>query len=140
MGWTARTAKDAIYQGLMVSADVAHALHPNHVEKADITSQPIMGDGFAIKEAASQSYATDCEAIGIIEQIARANGIAYQKYTNRSDIVGGGTLGAISSALLPMRTIDVGVPMLAMHSARELMGQADYGNLKNLIISFYGEA
>ena len=140
MGWTARTAKDAIYQGLMVSADVAHALHPNHVEKADITSQPIMGDGFAIKEAASQSYATDCEAIGIVEQIARANGIAYQKYTNRSDIVGGGTLGAISSALLPMRTIDVGVPMLAMHSARELMGQADYGNLKDLIVSFYGEA
>lgn len=140
MGWTARTAKDAIYQGLMVSADVAHALHPNHVEKADITSQPIMGDGFAIKEAASQSYATDCEAIGIVEQIARANGIAYQKYTNRSDIVGGGTLGAISSALLPMRTIDVGVPMLAMHSARELMGQADYGNLKDLIVSFYGAA
>jgi len=54
--------------------------------------------------------------------------------------VGGGTLGAISSALLPMRTIDVGVPMLAMHSARELMGQADYGNLKDLIVSFYGAA
>lgn len=140
MGLTVRTAKDAIYQGLMLSADVAHALHPNHVEKADITTQPVMGKGVTIKEAAAQSYATDCEAIAIVEQMAARYEIPYQKFVNRSDLVGGGTLGAISSALLPMRTIDVGVPMLAMHSARELMGTADYESLQRLVAAIYEAA
>lgn len=137
LGIDVQSAKNAIYQGLMLSADVAHALHPNHVEKADLTNQPIMGSGFAIKEASVQSYATDCEAIAIVEQLAKKAGIPYQKYANRSDIVGGGTLGAISSALLPMRTIDIGIPMLAMHSARELMGCADYESLARIVEELY---
>ncbi len=136
-GLDATDAKDAIYQGMMLSADVAHALHPNYMEKADITSKPILGAGLAIKEASSQSYATDCQAIAITEQIARSKGISYQKYTNRSDIPGGSTLGAISSALLPMRTVDIGIPILAMHSVRECMGKADYEALEKLILAFY---
>jgi aspartyl aminopeptidase len=139
MGWSSRQAKDAIYQGILLSTDVAHALHPNHTEKNDITNEPVLNGGFIIKEAAGQSYATDCEAIAIIEQLAGKYQIPYQKYVNRSDIPGGGTLGAIASALLPMRTIDIGVPMLAMHSARELMGNEDFASLQSIILALYRE-
>ncbi len=137
MGYTLRQAKDAIYQGLMLSVDVAHALHPNYINKEDITNQPIMGKGFVIKEASAQSYATDCEAIAMVEQLAQQKNISYQKFVNRSDVRGGGTLGAITSALLPMRIVDIGVPMLAMHSARELMGAGDYESLKAIVGALY---
>ena len=139
MGLERRCAKDAIYQGLMLSVDVAHALHPNHGEKMDLTNHPVLGKGFVIKEAAAQSYATDCEAIGMVEQLAGKYDIPYQKFVNRSDVVGGGTLGAIASAGLPMRTVDIGVPMLAMHSARELMGTEDYSSLERIIAALYQE-
>ena len=139
MGLERRCAKDAIYQGLMLSVDVAHALHPNHGEKMDLTNHPVLGKGFVIKEAAAQSYATDCEAIGMVEQLAGKYDIPYQKFVNRSDVVGGGTLGAIASAGLPMRTVDIGVPMLAMHSARELMGTEDYSSRERIIAALYQE-
>lgn len=96
-------------------------------EKLDITNKPVLGSGFCIKEACSQSYATDCEAIAIIQQICDLKKIPYQKFVNRSDMAGGGTLGSIASALLPVKTVDIGIPLLAMHSARELMGAADRG-------------
>lgn len=137
-GYTARQAKDAIYQGMMLSVDVAHALHPNHPEKADVTSQPVMTKGFCIKQAAAQSYATDAAAIAVVEQLAGKRGILCQRYANRSDMVGGSTLGSLSSALLPMRTVDIGIPVLAMHSARELMGLSDLEALSELIGAFYG--
>jgi aspartyl aminopeptidase len=133
------TAEQDIYQSMIVSADVAHGLHPNYEGKMDITNKPVLGKGFCIKEASSQSYATDCEAIAIIQQICDASGIPYQKFVNRSDMAGGGTLGAIASALLPVKTVDVGIPILAMHSARELMAASDQQSLKDMVERFFVE-
>ena len=132
-----KTAESDIYQSMILSVDVAHGLHPNYAGKMDITNKPVLGKGFCIKEASSQSYATDCEAVAIIQQICEAKHIPYQKFVNRSDMPGGGTLGSIASALLPVRTVDIGIPLLAMHSARELMGTADQQALKDLTEAYF---
>lgn len=126
-----------IYGGMILSVDVAHGLHPNYVGKMDITNKPVLGKGFCIKEACSQSYATDCEAVAIVEQICKAKDIPYQKFVNRSDVVGGGTLGSIASALLPVKTVDIGIPLLAMHSARELMAECDQQALADLVKAYF---
>lgn len=126
-----------LYEAMLLSVDVAHALHPNKQGKMDITNHPVMGGGFCIKEACSQSYATDAEAIGILCQICDDNNIKYQRFVNRSDVRGGGTLGSIASALLPVKTVDLGIPMLAMHSARELMGSDDINALTAVITEFF---
>ncbi len=133
------SAQQMLYQSMLLSVDVAHGLHPNQAGKMDITNKPILGGGVCIKEASSQSYATDCEAIGAIQQLCDKRGIPYQKFVNRSDLPGGGTLGSIASALLPVKTVDVGIPLLAMHSARELMGTSDQQALKDLAEAFFQE-
>ena len=96
---------------ILLSVDVAHGIHPNQAGKMDLTNKPVLGRGFCIKEASSQSYATDCEAIAIIQQICEKEKIAYQKFVNRSDMPGGSTLGSIASALLPVKTVDIGIQM-----------------------------
>ena len=126
-----------LYNSMILSVDVAHGMHPNYGSKMDLTNKPILGKGFCIKEACSQSYATDCEAIGAIQQICDAKQIPYQKFVNRSDIAGGGTLGSIASALLPVKTVDIGIPLLAMHSARELMAASDQQALKDLVRAYF---
>ena len=120
-----------------MSVDVGHALHPNYVNKNDPTNRGLLNRGLLIKEAAAQSYATDCEAVGIVMQLCQKEHIAYQKFANRSDGTSGGTLGSIASAMLPVRTVDIGVPLLAMHSARELMGTQDQEALTRLIRAFF---
>lgn len=132
-----KTAERDLYQSMILSVDVAHGLHPNQAGKMDITNKPILGKGFCIKEASSQSYATDCEAVAIIQQICEEKKIPYQKFVNRSDMAGGGTLGSIASALLPVKTVDIGIPLLAMHSARELMASADQQTLKDLVEAYF---
>ena len=130
-------ADSTLYNSMILSVDVAHGLHPNYAGKMDVTNKPVLGKGFCIKEACSQSYATDCVAIGIIQQICEAKKIPFQKFVNRSDIAGGGTLGSIASALLPVKTVDIGIPLLAMHSARELMATADQQALKDLVSAYF---
>lgn len=117
----------SLYRSMFLSLDVAHGFHPNQPGKMDLTNQPVLNEGFCIKESARQSYATDCEAIAVVQQICEEQNIPYQKFVNRSDLAGGSTLGAIASALLPVPTVDMGVPILAMHSAREFMGRKDMG-------------
>lgn len=129
--------KEAIYRSMMLSVDVAHALHPNQSGKADITNQPVLNQGFCIKEAGNQSYATDSEVIAIVQQICEKEKIAYQKFANRSDMPGGSTLGSIASSFLPVNTVDIGIPLLAMHSARELMGREDMEALSKFITSYF---
>ena len=131
------TAEQDLYRSMLLSVDVAHGIHPNQAGKMDITNKPVLGRGFCIKEASSQSYATDCEAIAIIQQICEREKIAYQKFVNRSDMPGGSTLGSIASALLPVKTVDIGIPLLAMHSARELKGSADQQALKDLVTAYF---
>lgn len=131
------TAERDLYDGMLLSVDVAHGVHPNQAGKMDITNKPVLGRGVCIKEASAQSYATDCEAVAIVQQLCETNGISYQKFVNRSDQPGGGTLGSIASALLPVRTVDIGIPLLAMHSARELMGTSDQQTLTALLEAYF---
>lgn len=137
LGYSRQQYINALLDGFLLSMDVAHAVHPNHTEKCDIKNQIFPGDGVAIKMAAAQSYATDASCISVIEDICRRSHIPCKKFSNRSDIKGGATLGAISSALLSMKTADIGVPILAMHSAREMMGSADQSALVALASEFF---
>lgn len=86
---------ESIYDAMLLSVDVAHALHPNKKEKMDITNMPVMGKGFCIKQACSQSYATDAQAIAILCQLCDEKGIPYQRFVNRSDSRGGSTLARL---------------------------------------------
>jgi len=126
-----------LYDAMLVSADVAHAIHPNNLGKADPYVQPQPGKGFCIKEAASQSYATDSETIAIFAGICEQNQIPYQRFVNRSDLRGGSTLGAIASALTPVKTLDIGIPILAMHSSRELMSATDMDSLELAVEKYF---
>lgn len=124
-------------ESMLLSVDVGHAYHPNYGDKMDPTNQSPLNTGFCIKEASSQSYATDCRAVAIVEQICRQEEIPYTKFFNRSDGTGGSTLGSIASSFLPIPTVDVGVPLLAMHSSRELMGVKDIRALADMIRAYY---
>ena len=137
LGFDGQDVTNALEESLFMSVDVSHAFNPNYAAKYDISNRHVMNKGLAIKEASSQSYATDSEAIAIVQQICEKEGIAYQKFVNHSDSVGGGTIGAISSAMLPIRTVDIGVPLLAMHSSRETMGVKDYESLTDYIKAYY---
>lgn len=127
-------------KGFMLSVDVAHAIHPNVPEKCDITNHPQMGRGVALKIAASQSYAGDAEAVAVLKGLCRRADIPYQIFMNRSDLPGGSTLGSLLSANLPIRTMDIGIPITAMHSCRELMGAADQQALTDLITTFFSHS
>lgn len=128
---------NSMFQSMLLSIDVAHAIHPNKPEKTDITNKIYLNDGYAIKMNCRQAYATDSSAIAVIEGISRHEGIPYKKFANRSDITGGGTLGSIASARLSMKAVDVGIPVLAMHSARETMGEADQRALTRLVRCYF---
>lgn len=137
LGYSAAEYQDALAASYMMSVDVAHALHPAYESHYDPVNKNIMGKGFSIKQACSQSYATDSEAAAVVQQICDAKGIPYQKYVNHSDERGGGTLGSVAAALLPVRCADIGIPVLSMHSARETMGAADLKALCDFLTGFY---
>lgn len=126
-----------VMEGFCLSVDVAHALHPNAPEKADPTNQPVLSGGTVLKVAANQSYAGDPEAFAVVAGLCEGAGIPYQVFTNHSDAVGGATLGSILSTQVPMRTMDIGAPILGMHSARETMGARDQFALTQLLMSFF---
>lgn len=126
-----------IADGFLLSVDAAHALHPNYPDKADTTNRPRLGGGLVLKQAAGQSYVSDATAAAIVQGLCEANDIPCQTFANRSSIPGGSTLGAIASARIGIRGQDVGVPLLAMHSARETMAAADQKALTRLIGAFF---
>ena len=98
----------------------------------------MLNGGVVLKQAASQRYAGDAEAVAIVKGLCEANGIPCQLFVNRSDVKGGSTLGSMASAITPIRTMDIGVALLAMHSARETMGTKDQEALERLITVFFG--
>lgn len=115
----------AIHHSLMISADMAHAIHPNHADKHEPAHAPLFGGGPVIKINNNQRYATDGETAARFEGFCRDAGVSCQRFVTRSDLACGTTIGPISAALLGMRTVDVGNPMLSMHSAREMCAAAD---------------
>ncbi len=126
----------ALAEGFLLSVDVAHATHPNYVSNMDPKLHPVLGGGFAIKQAASQSYAGDAESVAIVRALAEAAGVPWQHFVNHSDARGGSTIGSMLSAALSIRATDIGVPILAMHSARETMAAKDQESLERLLQHF----
>lgn len=123
----------------MISADNAHALHPNHPEKADLTNKPVLNGGIVIKHHGGQKYTTDGYTEAVMKSICMEAGVPYQSYHNRSDIPGGSTLGNLSSAQVAIPAVDIGLPQLAMHSAVETAGSKDIDYLISVLKVFYNK-
>lgn len=137
LGVSNEVAKTAILNGFALSLDVAHGYHPNKSEKSDPTNPNPLGKGVVIKRSSAQNYITDSGAIGSVMMIMENADIPYQKFASRSDVSQGGTLGSIASKYIPMQIVDMGVPMLAMHSSRELMAAADQVSLEQVVKEFF---
>jgi aspartyl aminopeptidase len=121
----------------LVSADNAHAKHPNHPEYSDANNCPYMNEGIVIKMAASQSYTTDGISSAVFRRICSDAGVPVQVFANRSDKRGGSTLGRIADAMVPVSTLDIGLAQLAMHSAVETAGAKDVEYLVRGMRAFY---
>ncbi|MGP1493973.1 MAG: M18 family aminopeptidase [Streptobacillus sp.] len=121
----------------MLSADGAHAAHPAYMGKSDPTNLGKMNEGISIKISANQRYTSDAYSISVIKQLVDKTNIKIQCFVNQSNEIGGSTIGPISSTHLDIDAIDLGVPMLAMHSVRELCGINDVFYLKELAIQFF---
>lgn len=122
---------------MMVSADNAHAKHPNHPELSDAQNAPVVGGGVVIKTNAAQKYATDGVSAALFAEICARASVPVQYYANRSDQPGGSTLGSISNTHVPLITVDIGMAQLAMHSAHETAGVADTEHLCRASRAFY---
>ncbi len=137
LGFSKEALTNSVFNSFLFSVDVAHAVHPHHAEKYDPVNQAYMNEGIVLKLNSNQRYTFDTEAVAIAQGICEKYGVKYQKFANRSDVAGGGTLGPIISSWIPMKTVDIGVPILAMHSARELMGRKDQEYLERLMTGFF---
>lgn len=115
----------AIAKSMLISCDNAHAIHPNHPELFDVKNRPVLNKGIAIKESANQKYTTDAFSRAVLKKILDNKNIPYQTFANRSDIIGGSTLGNLSNTAVSMNAVDIGLPQLAMHSAYETAGAKD---------------
>lgn len=125
-----------IANSMMVSADNAHGVHPNHPEKAALSSRPRLGEGVVIKYGSG--YATTGISDALLRQLLKKAEVPVQDYFNHSDIAGGGTLGQLALTQVPMFTVDIGLAQLAMHSACETAGTADTGYLIRAMECFFG--
>lgn len=123
----------------LISADNAHAVHPNHPELADPTNRPVLNGGIVIKYHGSQRYATDAVSAARLKMLCEQAKVPCQTYANRSDIVGGTTLGNISNAHVSVSSVDIGLPQLAMHSAVETGGARDTKYAVDMFQVFFEE-
>ena len=132
-----KTYSAALYHGFMVSADNAHALHPNHPELYDCTNSAVLGGGVVVKYNANQRYTTDAISDAIFTTVANRAGTRLQRFSNRADMVGGSTLGSISNTRVSVSTIDIGLPQLAMHSASETAAVSDLNDMIGILTELY---
>lgn len=139
IGMSASEHLRLVADSFLISADNAHAVHPNHPEKADPTNRPYIGGGLVIKFHGSQRYTTDAISAAKMKLCCEKAEVPYQTYFNRSDIMGGSTLGNISTAHVSLSSVDVGMPQLAMHSAVETAGTADTTYARKAFEAFYAE-
>lgn len=127
----------AVERAFMISADNAHAFHPNYAEKYDPTNHPMLGGGPAIKFNASQKYASDAVSAAIFAEICHKAGVPCQRFVNHSDVAGGSTLGNILASTVPLRGVDMGNAILGMHSCRETGSVADHEYCVRAFTEFY---
>ncbi|MBQ9816516.1 MAG: M18 family aminopeptidase [Proteobacteria bacterium] len=127
----------AVEHAFMISADNAHAFHPNYGEKYDPVCHPMLGGGPVIKFNAAQKYASDAVSAAVFEGICRKAGVPCQRFVNHSDVAGGSTLGNILTATMPLAGVDMGNPILAMHSVRETGSVRDHEYCIRAFRAFY---
>ena len=139
-GRDAMANRTAIAESFMVSADNAHAVHPNHPEKADPVNQPHMNAGIVIKYNANQHYTSDALSAAVFRMICEKAGASCQVFTNRSDMLGGSTLGNLSERHVSLHTVDIGLPQLAMHSCMETAGTKDTEDLIHAMQVFFSSS
>uniref|UniRef100_A0A061SLC2 aspartyl aminopeptidase n=1 Tax=Tetraselmis sp. GSL018 TaxID=582737 RepID=A0A061SLC2_9CHLO len=127
----------ALQRSFLVSADMAHSLHPNYSDRHDPQHQPKFHEGIVIKHNANQRYATNAVSAGLFREVAARRGIPVQEFAIRSDLACGSTIGPILASGMGVRTVDVGAPQLAMHSIREMMGVDDVSHCVNHFKAFF---
>lgn len=137
LGWTDEAFMISIASSFMISADNAHAVHPNYVEKQDPTNHPTLGGGPVIKINANCKYMTDADSAAVFKNICDIAGIPCQYFVNHSDVAGGSTLGNILTAQLDLRGVDMGAGVWAMHSVRETASTADHISIIKAFCTFY---
>ena len=130
----------ALHSSFLLSADNAHALHPNHPEKCDPTNRPVAGGGVVIKFHADKAYTTCALSAAAIEEIFRNADVPFQKFYNRSDVRSGSTLGSISLSKVSLLSADIGIAQFAMHSACESFAIADYASMRSGIRAFFASS
>jgi len=130
----------SLSSSFMISADNAHAVHPNHPELEDPSHRPVPNGGIVIKYSANQKYTTDAVSGAVMKEICRKAGVPVQIFYNRSDLPGGSTLGNISTTQLSLNTVDIGLAQLAMHSAYETAGVKDTEYLARASAVFFSGA
>ena len=139
LGYNKEDYHRAVAKSFMVSCDNAHAVHPNHPEKTDQMNCTYMNKGVVIKYSANQKYTSDAISSAIFKEICKKADVPVQYFANRSDMIGGSTLGNLSSQQVSMHTVDVGLPQLAMHSAYETAGIKDTYYLIQALSSFFNK-
>ena len=127
----------AVERAFMISADNAHAWHPNYPEKYDPTNHPMLGGGPVIKFNAAQKYASDAASAAVFAGICAKAGVPCQRFVNHSDVAGGSTLGNIRASSIPLRGVDMGNAILAMHSCRETGSVRDHEYCVKVFTEFY---
>ncbi len=136
-GLPAENYRQKLAESFVISGDNAHAVHPNHPEKADPTNRPYLNRGIVIKYSGNQKYATDAYSAACFKLLCKEAGVPVQAYVNHSDVPGGSTLGNISTAQVSIPTVDIGLPQLAMHSAFETAGVEDTLGLYRVLRLFF---
>ena len=137
MGKSEAQTRAAMASSFMVSADNAHSVHPNHPEMYDAQNRAYMNEGVVIKHSPNQKYTSDAVSEAIFTMICESVNVPVQHFSNRSDMVGGSTLGNISNTHVSMNTVDIGLPQLAMHSCYETAGCKDVGYMIDALRAFY---
>lgn len=138
-GGTEEAYYQAVERAFMISADNAHAWHPNYSEKYDPTNHPMLGGGPVIKFNAAQKYASDAYSASVFAGLCKKAGVPCQLFVNHSDVAGGSTLGNILASSIPLRGVDMGNAILAMHSCRETGSTADHEFCIKVFTQFYQE-
>ncbi len=127
----------SVAESFMISADNAHGFHPNYPEKYDPTNHPVLGGGPCIKINANCKYMTDADSAAVFASICADAGVPCQYFVNHSDVAGGSTLGNILTGRIPLRGVDMGAPVWAMHSIRETASAADHAYTVDAFTHFF---
>lgn len=140
LGKTPAQYRQFLASSFMISADNAHAVHPNYGEKSCPTNRPVLNGGIVVKYSANQKYTTDGVSAALFRMICQKADVPCQVFLNRSDMIGGSTLGNVSANQVPLNCVDIGLPQLAMHSPYETAGAKDTEYLVRAAKAFYESA